>query len=352
MTNNEYNKLKELYEKGMISEDLYKKMINENSEKTGDYGSCRVVLYDFDKFLKENRGLNKKTIIGYSARIRKLIRFQKDCNDLAEIENEAFEPFTAKLLNDFLITRAVTDCSDVTLVTYLTAFRIFNEFCKSKDIPCCDDNNIMSVSVSPSKSKAGYESYFTNKEVEKMIKYAYANAQDLTEKSVAIIIALTWELMLQKNVIKSLKLDDYDRESNTLSFEERGLNQRLLLSKETGAMLYAYIEQIKEEIPQWHRYKSETYRDIKVDNLLFQTKVTETVSNSTIFDRLTKFKNLFLGDNDQRTISSNTLIISKKIYLLSKGCSFEEINKQARIKDKYLTRFTGIVESLYPQATE
>lgn len=352
MTNNEYNKLKELYEKGMISEDLYKKMINENNEKKGNYGSCRIVLYEFDKFLKENRGLNKKTIIGYNAKIRKLIRFQKDCNDLTEIENEAFEPFTAKLLNDFLITRAVTDCSDVTLVTYLTAFRIFNEFCKSKDIPCCDDNNIMTVSVSPSKIKASFENYFTNKEVEEMIEYAYSHSQDLAEKGVAIIIALTWELMLQKNVIKSLKLDDYDKKNNTLSFEERGIKQRLLLSKKTGRMLDAYIEQMKEEIPQWHRYKSETYRDIKVDNLLFQTKATETVSNSTIFDRLTKFKNLFLNDNDDRSISSNTLIISKKIYLLSQGCSFEEVNKQARVNDRHLTRFAGIVESLYPQTAE
>lgn len=349
MTRNEYNKLKELHDKGLVSDSLFNQIMKDVEETNTEYGTCGDMINGFYQYLK-NRAFAEKTAKSYVLRVRKAMRFQKEIDDANEVEREAFTPFTTKMINDFIISQSLKECAKSTLTTYLVALKTFNEYCKEKDIPCFNKDNIMAISFTNTTLVQSYDNYFTNKEVEEMIDYAYKKAEDLTEKSVAIIISLIWELMLQKNVIRSLKLTDYDKETNTLSFEERGVKQKLLLSEKTGRILSNYIEQMLDEIPCWYRFRTKELRNPKVDNLLFQTRVTEKVSDTTIFDRLVKFGEIFFNGKDKRTISNTNLITSRKIYLLSIGCSFEEVNKQARINDRCISRYYSAVQSLYPQS--
>lgn len=349
----EYEQLTRLYNEGNLTKEDYENLVCDflKGQENGKYGCCGKVLDDFCNYLIKN-GRSDDTARKYVKKVESLIKIKNGLAKEDDIYNVSFEPITAKDVNNIIVQYFNNNIVKATMLQTISIFNMFNEYCFINKIPSYDKKDIIFVSNKERERNKEYISYFTDKEVENLIKESerLATRLDATmaDKSVPVILSLAWEFMMNREALQELKIESFNREDKMLYFVERGTKQRVKLSENTARILQSYMYELKEAIPTWKRYGTQEFRNEQEDNLLFQTKVTEKVSYTSIFDRIRKFAKLYYETKEEQDrLTLTNIISSKKIYLFHQGLTPEQVNIQARVNDNYVKRFVKMVATVY-----
>lgn len=360
--------LKLLLDKGVITQAVHEKLLNDQYEKEGVLNltsqSMKDVVKNFELYLKDEYSQN--TAEGYSINVRNFIEFinetpnNKEETELIKISRNDIDRWFLRLASNGYTFSSIR--------RFKHSIKKFFEYISVEfpnyDTPSIDDIVLPSISEGYAEVDA--------LEHDEVINIA-DHAANVRNKA---MIQFMYETGMRRQELIDLKQDDVDFDKRHVKiYDAQGNLDRvgqfstntLILLKEYLADWEHEIKEVNEVRLQRSRESNKPYQPIHNSKYLFQTIRSPQVSYSTIFkaikdasfeyflntlveEGLPEEEAKIVAEERSAKINTETLRHSRRAFLFSEGKTIEQVQAIMGDENRHVCRrYLKIAQRIYPE---
>lgn len=341
--------LKELLDNGIITKEEYEYLISRISKKDGSYEETWNDVLDefYDWCIKDYSIITAK---GYRICLYKFILYITKVDNNDEALKRKFETFNFRTVNNFLKSLQDNSYSNQTISKTKYAIILLCKFLKQKEIDCPD---VSKIKVSIKDDVNNTTIALSHDEINRI-----ASVGDLRNK---VCILLAYEGALRRIELSKVKVGDFDFHKNQLYVykDDGSLDRVCILSQATIDVTKEYISELYDDIEKWNRNRIAKGKEPREDfGYIFQSIKMIVPSYALLHTMLKEnaykyYKSQGVDDIDDKVsnVTFEILRNSRKVYLLSKGISINDVMQLCGDSNYMSTyRFVKLVPIIYPNS--
>lgn len=339
-----------LLENGIITKDEYEVIIERlRQERHKTKFTWETMITGFYDWCMENYSLI--TAKGYKTCMYKFMLYLTKKDNNKDAFKEAFETYSFTDVNNFINKMITENFSKQAINKTKYAIAVFGNYLSTLELEAPDINNIK---ISITGETHNVKTVLHEDDVLKI-----AEIGELRNK---VCILLCYEGCLKRMELCEIKVQDFDFDKNQLVIYKDGKLERVcVLSEYTISTVKTYIKNLYKDIESWNNARAKSGRPIREDfGYIFQSikmvkpsySILQTMLKTNVLAYYESMgQSATEASESSKNITFETIRNSRKVYLLSKGYSVNDVMHLCGDNNYMSThRFSKFVGLLYPES--